>query len=206
MYQVLQSPTETEILQLLSPESVKQNERITHNREDKLIEDLILDAYAYLDGPTGRLRRPILDSRYKYSASTLAPAFEIPFAGVKSVQSVKYWDNRVPSQLVTIDTGNYEVTVDGLYASVRFFPSFRLPTLSGERFRAVEYEFTAGFGAAQAVPRSIRRAMILLASHWYQHREATTLEQRVSTVNKKIEFGVDELIGYHIAPLRMGQS
>lgn len=205
MFQVVEAPSEAKILEIVSVEELKANERISHSRENDLLEGLILDAYSYLDGQHGKLRRPILDTKFIYKAATLLRTFEIPFPGVKAVESVQYWDRSIPNVLTPIEAANYEVTVDGLYATVRLFPSYTLPTLSGERFRAVEYTFTAGFGPdVKTVPRQIRRAMILLASHWYQHREATTLEQRITAVSKKIEFGVDELVSRFIAPLRMG--
>lgn len=204
MIRIKTAPTEEQILTLCSVEQVKANQRISNIREDDLLRDIILDAYDYLAGAQGWLRRPVIDTVYEISLPYFTRAMEIPIAGAKTVAGVTYWNGETPSVSGPVAGGNYEVTVEGLYAAIRFFPSYAFPALDSARYRPITVEFVAGLGDPATVPRQVRRAMILLASHWYQNREATTLDARVSLISKKIEYGVEDLLGFLRAPLRMG--
>jgi len=71
-----------------------------------------------------------------------------------------------------------------------------LPTLP--EGGAAEIRFTAGFGAAfDDLPADLAQAVLLLAAHYYEYREATGLGQNC------MPFGVTSLIARY-RPLRMG--
>jgi uncharacterized phiE125 gp8 family phage protein len=63
----------------------------------------------------------------------------------------------------------------------------------------VTISFTCGYGAAGAnVPAALRNAILLLAAHWFETREAVVgIDQRGSAM--PTPFGVTELIaGYKV--------
>ncbi|MBY6004440.1 head-tail connector protein [Salipiger bermudensis] len=71
-----------------------------------------------------------------------------------------------------------------------------LPTLS--EGAAAEIRFTAGYGVAfEDLPADLAQAVLLLAAHYYEYREATGLGQGC------MPFGVTSLIARY-RPLRMG--
>jgi uncharacterized phiE125 gp8 family phage protein len=46
----------------------------------------------------------------------------------------------------------------------------RTPPRGGRPVNAIEVRFTAGFGAASAVPEDLRQAILLAVAHWFDHR------------------------------------
>jgi hypothetical protein len=48
----------------------------------------------------------------------------------------------------------------------------------------------AGYYSSNTIPEAIKRAMLLLISHWYVNREAVI----TGTTSKKIELAVDSLL------------
>jgi uncharacterized phiE125 gp8 family phage protein len=94
---------------------------------------------------------------------------KIPVSPISAVASVKYLDLNAVEQ--TIDTATY--TVDTVSRPGRvvlnqgaYWPFTRIQA------NAVTVEFTAGYGAASAVPEGLKIAVKLLAGHWYNNRDA----------------------------------
>jgi len=52
---------------------------------------------------------------------------------------------------------------------------------------AVRIKFTAGYGAAGAVPSDLASALMLLVAHWDQNREPVVIGTIVSSVPLSVE-------------------
>jgi hypothetical protein len=47
--------------------------------------------------------------------------------------------------------------------------------------------FIAGYGAAAAVPKAVRQAMLLLIGHWYEHRESVNIGNITTEIPMTVE-------------------
>jgi uncharacterized phiE125 gp8 family phage protein len=100
----------------------------------------------------------------------------VPNPPLVSVTSVKYYDDA--GTLQTLSASGYRVLAGtpGRIAPAHLndWPDAR------EHPDAVVARYVAGYGAASAVPQSLRQAILLLAGHWYENREAVAEGQRTA--------------------------
>lgn len=99
------------------------------------------------------------------------PAWEfyLPRPKLIAVTSVKYRDLSNVQQ--TISAADY--TVDAYTEPGRITPAYGLTWPIGiTHTNAVEVIYTAGYGAASAVPASIKHAILLTVGYWNENREA----------------------------------
>ncbi len=93
-----------------------------------------------------------------------------PKPPLRSITSVQYLDpagvlQTWSSSLYVVDTANRPGRIMPAFGQI--WP-FTLPTAN-----AVTITYVAGYGDPKAVPRKIKKAIKLLAAHWYENREAT---------------------------------
>jgi len=90
----------------------------------------------------------------------------------------------------TLDPALYELVETATGAEIRFKAGFTAPELDHDNSRLIEITMTTGYGASAAfVPASIKVAIMLLATHWYENREAVTGRNLT-----RLPFAVDRLI------------
>lgn len=198
MLELVQPYTREDVFKLVDVEALKRAKRIQHLREDAFLRDCILDSWAYLDGPDGRCRRAILPQRWAFTTASLCARTVPPVHGARSIVSVTYYDaNNDP---VVVDPVNY--WLEDVYGtrSLLFRTDWSFPRLYA-RHDAVRVVFDAGWPSALEVPRVFRRALLLLAAHYYDNREQTFSDNRVSVVSRSIEYGLDKLLEKHVVPL-----
>lgn len=182
-----------QVLSLLTVQELKASKRITHSMEDAFLEDCILTAYEFFDGPDGWLRRSILPRAYQAYRTSLPGKFELPLGPLLEVANIS---------VLTLPTVSYVPVSSGVYTTINSHVP-RVCLLDGQTWpdvlvdeRAVLIEFTAGWELAK-VPRGVRAAIRLLAGSLYEHREADFEDQRVSYVSRKIEYGIERFAGRH---------
>jgi uncharacterized phiE125 gp8 family phage protein len=114
---------------------------------------------------------------------------ELPFPPFNAVSSIKYYDESnnstslASSDYRVIDPGNGNRA--GLYRLIdKVWPTTRL------RKDAVTVEFTCGSTCSTDVSPTIKHAVSLLVSHWYENRSATF----VGVVSKEMELGLQSLL------------
>lgn len=106
-------------------------------------------------------------------------AITLPRPILQSVSSVKYVDTN--GTLQTLAITDYQVLSKSEPA--RIVPAYGLywpPT----RYQpeAVTVRYIAGWTTAALVPQPIKQAMLLLIGHWFENREAVSLERSVAIV------------------------
>lgn len=141
--------------------------RVDAADDDNLITALIIAARRLAEAQTGRA---LVTQSWKQTFDAF-PSAEIRLAlpPLVSVATVKYYDTA--GVLQTLSSGAYSVHVSsfvGLVAPVygTSWPDTR------NMLDAVEVAFTAGYGAAAAVPQEIKQWMLLHIGAWYENREA----------------------------------
>lgn len=86
---------------------------------------------------------------------------------VTSVTEVTYHDQDDQEQ----ELDDYLTDLTGVPALV-YVPNQDYPQVSTDKLRPISVEFVAGWPNAEAVPADVKLAILLLAGHWYERREA----------------------------------
>jgi uncharacterized phiE125 gp8 family phage protein len=93
---------------------------------------------------------------------------EIPKGNLQTVDSIVYKDSDGVS--TTLANTEYVYSIRGILG--RLTPAYGkiFPTFTPYPLDAIVITFTCGYGASTAVPETIKQAMYLLISHWYENR------------------------------------
>ncbi|MDQ7019224.1 MAG: hypothetical protein Q9M33_08660 [Robiginitomaculum sp.] len=163
-------------LSLVTPPAtdlVTLTEAKTQIRDDGVAEDALIQTYiaavgAYLDGVDGVLGRALVTQVWDLTLSCFpANALRLPLPPLQVVNSVSYIDPAGATQTVASFQTYYQNGV----GYIRPDPGAAWPATKVQE-NAVTVRFTAGYGAAAAVPASIRLAALMLIGSAAQNREA----------------------------------
>lgn len=150
---------------------VKSQLRITGTDEDTYLGTLIVAAREYCER---RQRRALITQTWDLFLDgwPAADYIQIPRPPLVSVTYVKYTDSA--GTVTTWDTANYIVDSNKTPGVVSLAYSKSWPTATLRPTSPIVVQFVAGYGTAAAVPQTAKHAMLLIISHWYENREATT--------------------------------
>lgn len=155
-------------LEPVSLAEAKAHLRIDAADEDAVLSRVIAAAREHLERSLGRA---LLAQSWRYTLDAWPSGYAVglPLAPVQSVDSVKVYAQDDSS--TTLPVGSY--LLDGLGAPARLIrrgaQAWPAATRAGN---GVEINFTAGHGSAPTdVPAALRVALLLLAAHWFEHRE-----------------------------------
>ena len=90
----------------------------------------------------------------------------LPFSPVSAVTSIKYYDGDNAEQ--TWGTGNYYYSLYEEPCRIRYVAS--APGVYPYRFNAVTVTFTCGYLTADAIPKSLRQAILVKMADFYETR------------------------------------
>lgn len=148
-------------------EEARAQLRLTGEAEDGLLGRLIAAARAQVERAT---RRALVTQGWRLYLDAWPPGrvVRLPVAPVASVETITVYDG--DGMPVALDPQAYRL--DGAAEPPRLKVSAGAPAgVSG--FNGIEIDFTAGYGAGSTdVPQPLRHAVLLLAAHWFEHREA----------------------------------
>lgn len=185
------APTTNEILALLSVDSLKAARRVKHSQEDTLYSDAIVESFDYFDAK-GWLNRAILTQTWKVYPEKWDTVIELPFPPLQSVTSITYTDTDGATQ--TLATSVYGVSTNGLFGTVYLKDGQSWPDLHADP-DPICITFVCGYGAAASVPAGIRKAIKLLAVHYFENQSQTFAEPRLVEVPRKIMYGIEAAAG-----------
>lgn len=152
----------------VSLSEVKAHCRVDDNSSDSVLAGLLAAAVDHLDGWTGVLGRCLVTQTWRQDFDGFERCMRLPLGPVASITSVT--SRNAAGQLATVNSGDYSLKTDALGSYVRFKDGFDFPTDLNET-SAVSVTYVAGTAAAD-VPAAIKAAIMLLVSHWNEHREA----------------------------------
>ncbi|MBO6511774.1 MAG: hypothetical protein JJ979_25370 [Roseibium sp.] len=188
------APTSAEVLELLSVAELKAVRRVKHSQEDALYSDAIVEAYSFFDA-NGWLNRAILNQTWKAYAQRWDSFIELPFPPLKEVTGITYVDTEGATQ--TLSTDVYGVSKTGLFGKVFLKADQTWPDV-GPDPDPIEITFQCGYGngaeVKAAVP-GIRKAIKLLATHFFENPSQTYAEPRLVEVPRQIMYGITAAAG-----------
>lgn len=157
--------------------------RVEHDADDELIEALVLAA---TEQAQSELRRQLVTATLLLQLDAFSSCIELP-RGARSVLSVDYDDETGNEQ--TLDDATYLVDVDSLPGRLTLADGYSWPsTYPGSN--AVRITYTAGYGAAAAVPAGIKAWIKLHVGALYRSREAFALGASVSELPGRFTAGL----------------
>lgn len=174
----------------------KTHARISRDDEDATIRGYIMAARQYAES---RQRRQLITATWRLTIDSFYPcgesrslfetaAIKIPLPPLASVTSITYVDEDGATQ--TLDSSLY--LVDTQSEPGRIVPAFnQVWPYTREQINAVAITFVAGYGGTPgSVPATTRQAIQMLASHYYENREAAI----VGTISAVTPLAVDSLL------------
>ena len=152
----------------------KAHLRVDSNDENSLITALIVAARQHCEQFT---RRAFITQTRRVSFNAFwgneSHGLVIPKPPLVSVQQIRYVDENREWQtlasdryaVITENDPGMVIPVDPTNASEGTWPN------TAPRVAAVQVDYTAGYGAASAVPQPIKQAMLLLIGQYHEFRE-----------------------------------
>lgn len=194
--------TDTYALQLVTPPEAepvslaeaKEHLRVDSPDEDAYVSGLVAAARQLLEDVCGRqfvtATWELALDRFPCVADGHGGAIVVPRAKLTAVESIQY----VAADGTTATLAADRYRVDARSEPGRITPAFGTywPSALGVT-AAVVVRFTAGYGAAVAVPDPLKHAIKLLVGHWYENRE----EVVVGTIATPLPMAVGALIANH---------
>jgi len=154
--------------QPVSLDDLKAFLRVDHTDEDDTVRGILESATRFVEDFT---KRKLVTTVYNgfLNAFPEGEVIEFPMPPLASVASIKYIDTSGVQQ--TWDAANY--VVDTAPDRGIVYPDYNItyPSIRTQR-KAVEIQFTAGYGSPDSVPEGLKQAIKILSSTLYENREA----------------------------------
>jgi uncharacterized phiE125 gp8 family phage protein len=168
----------------------KQWMRVTFDEDDALITSILLDAREFVESYTNQsfvyrtytlfansfdeITRSRMAGRVPFPTMMFQGAIYLPYAPIFQINSIQYLVGQ--GELVTWDSSNYTasppLSVPG-WVAPNFAPQI-FPIISFFSPNAVVIEYVTGYSSdGSLVPQSWYNAALMLASHWYNNRDAS---------------------------------
>lgn len=150
----------------VSLSEVRAQTRIDGAAEDGLVAGYILAARQHIERITGRafVTQTLEMTLHEFPEDR---EFDLPRSPAQSVTSIQYLDSDGATQ--TFGSSNYVLDGGGTPARIALVGNASWPD-TADRIGAVTVTYVAGY--AGSIPEPIRHAIMLLAAHFYEHREA----------------------------------
>jgi len=167
----------------------KAHLRVDITDDDTLISSLITSARQYIERA---IRRALVTQTWRASIDEFPASGEIvlPKPPLQSVTSIQYTD--INDSTSTIASSTYTVDTDSEPGRIVLKYGQSWPSTSLANTNPVQVTFVAGYGAAADVPAHFKQAILLLAGHWYENREAIAV---TGAIPKEMPLAVSSLIG-----------
>jgi uncharacterized phiE125 gp8 family phage protein len=182
------------------------------NAADEQDADLQLKLDAAIEYVEGETRRALVTSTWDLYLDRWPDrgCLDVPLGNLQSVTHIKYTDSA--GALSTVSAADYklartytpyaagppEVLGDGAtdagIGRIYLAYNAQWPTATLDTGEPIVVRFTAGWDAA-SVPKPIKQAVLMLASHWARNRDAVVVGNTSAVVSSELALGVARLLG-----------
>jgi len=140
--------------------------RYVGSLQNDVIDSLITAARKMVETWTGRT---LVTTTWDYYTNQLCDSIPLPTGNAISISSITYEDLDDATQ--TLGSTLYELDNKSVINTVFRVPNQVYPSVL-DKPNSVKITFTAGYGAASAVPEALKTAIKMTVADLYEHREA----------------------------------
>ena len=166
-------------LEPVSLAEAKAHLRVDGTAEDALIQSLVITSRLHIEAALGLA---LITQGWSYCLDRWPKSgrIQLPIRPVSTVSQIRIWNAEGGSE----NLSPQHFLLDGHGVPPRLVATessvLREP---GRVLNGIEIVFTAGFGSTpEAVPATIRHALLLLVAHWYENREPIEIGAGVNAV------------------------
>lgn len=171
----------------ISLAEAKAQMRVEGGDEDSIIQRLIDAAVAFVD-VQGVLGFAMITQTWAEWLGPNQSTVYLSLGPVQSVSSIKYYDIDGNLQTATLADFNIFGTPNRITIAPKTNKAW---PITQTRDDAIKIEYVIGYGSTSAaVPQTVRHALLMLVSHWYENREASSEKQMAN-----LPYGFAEMIG-----------
>lgn len=160
-------------------DEAKLHLRVDVKDDDAYITALIEAARLWVESYT---KRQLVTATYALTLDAFPTKIILPRPNALTVSSITYTDTDGDSQ--TLASSQYTLTIDGVFGCIVEAYNVSWPS-TRDIPNAVTVTYTAGYGAASAVPESAKVAVKMLLSDLYERRSAAN--ERAVQPNAAVE-------------------
>ena len=178
----------------LSLAEVKAHCRVDASHEDDFLTRAIRAARQLLEGPHGA-GLALVAAEWQLRLDAFPAEIWVPMGPVLSIDAIEYLG--AGGALQTVAPERYQWRQGTYEARIKPLPALSWPVQAHGRYDSVRVTFTAGFPGTQenppnlaAIPEPLLKAMLMLVSHWNEHRETAVIGQ----VPAEVQFGFNDLV------------
>lgn len=164
----------------VSLEEAKAHLRLETEEEDGLLLRLIEAARREVEASARRLMLRQVWRLY-LDAWPRGGTVMLPFAPLKSVLSVTVFD--ADGEAHDVPATDYLVDLAGAPGRLKL----RRTIKPGRAMNGIEIDVDAGYGEPEDVPAPLRHAVLMLAAHWFENREAVTAQPSLAAMPLGLE-------------------
>lgn len=164
------------LLEPVTTAEAKQNSNILFDSDDALVSSLVKAARQVIEKRSGfRLYSQTIEIRADsfdeagFHEPARSDVINLRVGKITAVSSVKYFDGDDTD--TTMDSSDYWTDLTGYPARLQVKNSW--PS-TNDRIGNVRIRCTAGWSNVAEIPENFKQAIKILASHWYENREAVT--------------------------------
>lgn len=155
--------------------------RVDFDDDDARLQVLIETASELLDGYGGRLGRAIVDQVWRQSFDRLAPSLRLAMPA-REIVAISVLDaDRIET---TLDPGLWRLLADARGSFIAFPAG--VPAIRSRGPAGVTVQFACGW-PADAVPRPLRHAILMLVALWYEQGEPINIGNIVNDLPYAVE-------------------
>lgn len=176
----------------------KLHPRVDLSDDDALVTTMISAARELVER---RTNRTLIYTAYRMTLDNWPYDIELPrspaieaapnlVTGISyATPRIRYYDGDGNQQTLTYSAGHFEVLLDNNPPLLVLPPGSSWPTTYSLQRGAIEIDWIAGYGAASTgIPELLRLAIMMLVTHWYEHREA------VGSFGSEVPLAVDSVL------------
>lgn len=170
---------------------VKTRLRIDDATDDAGVNRLIASATKHAESIT---RRAFVTQSWALTLDAFpCGSISLPLPPLQTVDEISYIDST--GATVVLPSTEYLVDKNGMIGMIHRAYQKQWPITRAQPM-AVRIKFTAGYGAATAVPSDLASALMLLVAHWDQNREPVV----VGTIVSSVPLSVESLLAPFVIP------
>lgn len=178
----------------VSTSDLKEHLRLDHDLEMARLDSYLRAASRHIEQS---IKRSLMAQTWRLVFDRRFPTgeVELPYPPVQSITSVAYVDAAGAS--ITLDSSAYRLTAGGEWGGVVAPAHGTNWPATRDTSEAATITYVAGHTSPYLVPEDLKHAVMLLAAHWFEHREGV-MEGREFM---PMPWGVEEIVRAYAMPV-----